>query len=104
MALPFKVKTAEISLVPFGMEGSLKVRGISTGTSKKIAEITEKYKNENGDNQIANIETSVAICKDCILEAPFDITEENILDFPPSLTATVIKTIMEIEDSKLPLA
>ena len=104
MALPFKVKTKKISLEPYGGEGEIEVRGLSTGTSKKIAEITEKYKNENGDNQVANIETSIAICADCIIKAPFDITEENILEFPPNLLAEIIKAVMEMEDNNLPLA
>ena len=67
----FKVATQEIDLEPFGGEGKLKVRGINTRITKLLAEVSKKYGDVGENNALANIEASIVLCENCIVEAPF---------------------------------
>lgn len=99
----FKVATREIDLEPYGGEGKIKVKGLNTKVSKVLAEIDERCGGLAKGNTAANIEASVAICLNCIVEAPFEINEDVIYDFPPKLTEKIVATVLEMEDGKFPL-
>ena len=100
----FKVATQEIDLEPFGGEGKLKVRGINTRITKLLAEVSKKYGDVGENNPLANIEASIVLCENCIVEAPFEINREAIEDFPPELTEKVVATVLGAKDNKIPLA
>jgi len=99
----FKVATREIDLEPYGGEGKIVVKAINTKLSEILAEIDEKYNGLNKESTSANIKASVAICLNCIVDAPFEINEDVIYDFPPKLTGQIVATILEMEDGKFPL-
>ena len=99
----FKVATQEIDLEPFGGEGKLKVRGINTRITKLLAEINEKFGAVGENNALANIEASIAVCENCIVDAPFKIDRETIEDFPPELTEKIVAAVLGAKDNKIPL-
>ena len=99
----FKVATQEIDLEPFGGEGKLKVRGINTKVTRILAEINEKFGTVGENNALANIEASIAVCENCIVDAPFKIDRETIEDFPPELTEKIVATVLGAKDNKIPL-
>jgi hypothetical protein len=99
----FKVATTDIDLKPYGGEGVLKVRGLNTKVTRLLSEINAKYGKDTEDSPLANLEACYVICKNCIVDAPFDITDDTIDEFPPKLLEEIISAATNSKDNKLPL-
>lgn len=99
-----KVKTAEIDLAEFDGEGTLKVRGLNVNIVEKISEYQDKMQKEGiTDENLINLKVSKMMCKLCIVEAPFEVTDEIIGDFPVPLVMKIAEVVGEL-DNKFPLA
>lgn len=98
-----RVKTKEIDLAEFDGEGIIKVRGLNTNTVEEITELQQKLEKEGCTNEnLQNLKVSKLICKLCIIEAPFEITDETIGEFPVQLVLKIAEVVSEL-DSKFPL-
>jgi hypothetical protein len=98
-----KVKTKEIDLAEFDGEGIIKVRGLNTNIVEEITELQQKLEKEGCTNEnLINIKVSRRMCKLCIVDAPFEITDEVIGDFPVQLVMKIAEVVGEM-DSKFPL-
>lgn len=98
-----KVKTAEIDLADYDGEGILKVRGLNVNIVEKISEYQDKLQKEGiTDENLVNLKVSKMMCKLCIVEAPFEISEEIIGDFPVPLVMKIAEVVGNL-DNKFPL-
>lgn len=98
-----KVKTQDIDLAEFDGEGIIKVKGMNLNIVEKISELQERLKKEGyTDENLINLKVSKEMCKLCIVDAPFEITDEVIGDFPVSLVMKIGEIVSEM-DSKFPL-
>ena len=98
-----KVKTVDIDLAEFGGEGILKVRGLNVNIIEKITEFQQKLEKEGvTDENLINIKVNILMCKLCVVEAPFELTDETIGDFPFELLLKVADVVGGI-NSKFPL-
>lgn len=100
----FKVATHEIDLEPYGGEGKIKVKGLNSKVQGILAEIQKEYGKFGADNALANYKASIAICKNCIVEAPFKVTDEEIDDFPPELLEEIVLVVLNAKENKIPLS
>lgn len=99
-----KVRTKDIDLAEFGGEGIIKVRGMNVNIVEIISEYQEELKKEGiTDENLINLKVSKVMCKHCIVEAPFEITDEAIGDFPVPLVMKIAEIVGEM-DTKFPLA
>lgn len=96
-----KLATATIDLSEFGGEGIITVQALSTCAAMELAKIGEKYKNQE-DSLVAGIETAIYVCKKCIIDAPFEITDEAIDNFPPELTTKISAVVFGLQ-KEIPL-
>ena len=98
-----KVKTVEIDLAEFDGEGIIKVKGMNLNIIEKISELQEKLKKEGYiDENLINLKVSKELCKLCIVDAPFEITDEVIGDFPVALVMKIGEIVSDM-DNKFPL-
>lgn len=98
-----KVKTQEIDLAEFDGEGVLKVRGLNVNIVEKISELQMKLEKEGcTDENLLNLKISKEMCRLCIVDAPFEITDEVIGDFPVQLVMKIAEVVGGI-DNKFPL-
>ena len=98
-----KVKTQEIDLADFDGEGVLKVRGLNVNIVEKISELQMKLEKEGcTDENLLNLKISKEMCRLCIVDAPFEITDEVIGDFPVQLVMKIAEVVGGI-DNKFPL-
>ena len=98
-----KVKTQEIDLADFDGEGVLKVRGLNVNIVEKISELQMKLEKEGcTDENLVNLKVSKEMCKLCIVDAPFEITDEVIGDFPVQLVMKIAEVVGGM-DNKFPL-
>ena len=98
-----KVKTQEIDLAEFDGEGVLKVRGLNVNIVEKISELQMKLEKEGcTDENLVNLKVSKEMCKLCIVDAPFEITDEVIGDFPVQLVMKIAEVVGGM-DNKFPL-
>lgn len=98
-----KVRTADIDLSEFGGEGIIKVRGLNTNIVEKVTELQQNLEKEGCTNELlVNLKVSRMLCRLCIIEAPFEITDEVIGEFPVPLVMKIGEVIGEL-DSKFPL-
>ena len=98
-----KVKTKEIDLAEYDGEGIIKVRGLNVNIVEKITELQQKLEKEGyTDENLLNLKISKLMCKLCIVDAPFEITDEVIGDFPVQLVLKIAETVSGM-DNKFPL-
>ena len=98
-----KVKTEDIDLAEFGGEGVLKVRGLNVNIIEKISELQQKLEKEGiTDENLVNIKVNKLMCRLCIVEAPFELTDEIIGEFPFELLLKVAEIVGGL-NSKFPL-
>ena len=98
-----KVKTVDIDLAEFGGEGIIKVRGLNVNVVEKISELQQELEKKGyTDENLVNLKINKEMCKLCVVEAPFEITDEVIGDFPLPLILKIAETVGNI-DNKFPL-
>ena len=98
-----KVKTKDIDLAEFDGEGIIKVKGLNVNIVEKISELQNKLAKEGyTDENLINLKINKEMCKLCIVEAPFEITDEVIGEFPLGLILKIAEEIGSI-DNKFPL-
>ena len=98
-----KIKTQDIDLAEFGGEGIIKVRGLNVNVVEKISELQQKLEKEGyTDENLVNLKINKKMCELCIIDAPFEITDEVIGDFPLPLILKIAETVGNI-DNKFPL-
>ena len=98
-----KVKTEDIDLAEFGGEGVIKVRGLNVNIIENISELQQKLEKEGcTDENLINIKVNKLMCRLCIVDAPFEITDEIIGDFPFDLLLRVAEVVGGL-NSKFPL-
>lgn len=98
-----KVKTVDIDLADYGGEGIIKVRGLNVNIIEKISELQQSLEKEGcTDENLINIKVNKLMCKLCIVEAPFEITEDVIGDFPFDLLLKVAEVVGSL-NAKFPL-
>ena len=98
-----KVKTVDIDLADYGGEGIIKVRGLNVNIIEKISELQQSLEKEGcTDENLINIKVNKLMCKLCIVEAPFEITEDVIGDFPFDLLLKVAEAVGSL-NAKFPL-
>lgn len=98
-----KVKTAEIDLAEYDGEGTLKVRGLNVNIVEKISEFQDKLQKEGiTDENLINLKVSKEMCKLCIVDSPFEITDEVLGEFPVPLVMKIAEVVGGL-DNKFPL-
>ena len=98
-----KVKTKDIDLADFDGEGILKVRGLNVNIVERISELQEKLQKEGiSDENLINLKVSKEMCRLCIVDAPFEINDDVIGDFPVPLVMKIAEVVGEM-DNKFPL-
>lgn len=98
-----KVKTVDIDLAEFDGEGVIKVRGLNVNVVEKISELQQDLEKKGyTDENLINLKINKEMCKLCVVEAPFEITDEVIGDFPLPLILKIAETVGNI-DNKFPL-
>lgn len=98
-----RVKTKEIDLAEFDGEGILKVRGLNVNAVEKISELQQRLQKEGyTDENLINLKISKEMCKLCIVEAPFEINDDTIGDFPVGLIMKIAEIVGDM-DNKFPL-
>lgn len=98
-----KVKTKEIDLAEFDGEGIIKVRGLNTNIVEQVTEYQQDLEKKGCTNEnLINIKVSRLMCKLCIVDAPFEINDEVIGEFPVQLVMKIAEVVGEM-DSKFPL-
>ena len=98
-----KVKTKDIDLADFDGEGILKVRGLNVNIVERLSELQEKLQKEGiSDENLINLKVSTEMCRLCIVDAPFEINDDVIGDFPVPLVMKIAETVGEM-DNKFPL-
>ena len=95
-----KVKTVDIDLAEFDGEGIIKVRGLNVNVVEKISELQQRLEKEGyTDEMLINLKINKEMCKLCIVEAPFEITDEVIGDFPVPLILKIAEVIGGIDNT-----
>lgn len=110
------VRSELISLEPYGGEGSIMVKALTTGAKSRIVDkIVAKAKKEHRDISDANkiiqespMEYALYSIQECILDAPGIDAEHPVLslevisNFPDALSNEILSVISEL--SQFPLA
>ena len=89
-----KVKTQTIDLAPYGGEGMLTIRGTTGNIAEKTMMYSQKLRKEGIDDEtLLNLMLSKFTCKLCIADAPFEITDDTVGEFPTALIVKIMEVI-----------